>query len=1077
MTLVQPGPGPDASADTTMAPAVVAVVVAHDPGAWFDECLAALAAQDYPNLSILVIDAGSADEVKPRVGRAAPGAFVRRIDGNPGFGAAANEVLDVVDGAAFYLVCHDDVALAPDVVRILVEEAYRSNAAIVGPKLVAWDDPRRLLQVGEGIDHSGYAVPLVDPGELDQEQHDAVRDVFTVPSACTLVRADLFGEIGGFDEGIDYLVDDVSLCWRAHLAGARVIVAPDARVRHRQLLVERREASWRRLQMRHRLRVVLSCYSLGGLLLVLPRIVAVQLIELAYTLLVGRTRHARDLVGAWVWNLRRTDELRGARKQVKQFRRVPDSEVRRFMARGSARISQFLRGQIGRDERLGGLAGRGRDAATTHTSGTFRVAAAVWAVVALVLVAGSRHLLTRGVPAVGELVPFTSGPADLARTWASGWRSAGLGADAPNPTLLGLVSGLGFLFGGAMGLLRTVLTLGCIPVGAIGAYRLARPLGSRHAQVVALLAYVANPLPYDAVAQGRWGVLALYAAAPTVVGLLARAAGVAPFGDAEGPAWPGLRIRTTRQLVLALGMLTAVVAAVLPSAVAIVPGMALALAVGSAVAYRGHGSARMVTVGAGAALLAVLVHLPWSLDYLLPGTPATAFTGVEAPARGLGLAELVRFQVGPIGGGALGWALLVAASLPLLIAQRERHAWAVRGWTLAVASWGVAWLSAKQSLPVPLPAPDVLLVPAAAGLALAAAMGVVAFQEDLPGYRFGWRQIASGVAAAAIALAALPVLGASFDGRWDLPAGDHSRALRFLDDANDQESFRVLWLGDPSALPLGSWELADGVAYATTDGGTPRLEDLVVGSDDGPTGLIADAVDLARTGQTARLGRLLAPMGIRYVVVAERLAPAPFAAQGRPAPAGFVATLDAQLDLEPLDVPAGLTVYRNQAAFASRAAVPADSDPPIDAGITAAADVDLSSAAPVLTERDGHLRWKGELPSDSEVLIAEAHSSHWKLHLRGGSATEGKPFGWATGYSVTDGGSASFEYQTSPLRYLLLLVQVVAWLLLLRALVRIRLARGESPRPTPAASIGGWTDLDDEAPREPAFELLQGGSG
>jgi GT2 family glycosyltransferase len=1045
-----------------MAPAVVAVVVAHDPGPWFDEAIAALDAQDYPNLSILVIDAGSEEEVKPRVGRAAPGAFVRRIESNPGFGAAANEVLDVVDGAAFYLVCHDDVALAPDAVRILVEEAFRSNAAIVGPKLVKWDQPRELLQVGEGIDHSGFAVPLVDPGELDQEQHDAVRDVFTVPSACTLVRADLFGEIGGFDEGIDFLMDDVSLCWRAHLAGARVIVAPDARVRHRQALASRRSIAWRRHQMRHRLRVVLSCYSLGGLVLVLPRIVAVQLLELTYTLLVGRTRHARDLVAAWTWNLRRTDELRGARKQVKQFRRVPDSEVRRFMASGSARISQFLRGQIGRDERLGGLAGRGRDAATTLTSGTLRVAAGVWAVVALVLLAGSRHLITRGVPAVGEMVPFTSGPVDLARTWVSGWRTAGLGADAPNPTLLGAVSGLGFLFGGAMGLLRTVLTLGCIPLGAIGAYRLARPLGSRHAQTAALLAYVANPLPYDAMAQGRWGVLALYAAAPTLVGLLARAAGVAPFGDAEGEGWAALRRRTTRQLVLAVGILTAVVATILPSVVVIVPGMALALALGSLLAQRGHGSARMVTVALGGAGVAVLVHLPWSLDYLLPGTSASAFTGVHAPGRGLGLAELVRFQVGPLGGGVLGWALVVAAALPLLIGQRERHAWAVRGWTLAVAGWGAAWLSAKDTLPFPLPAPDVLLAPAAAGLALAAAMGVAAFERDLPGFRFGWRQIASGVAAAAIALATLPVLGAAFDGRWDVPGGDHSRALRFLDSAHDEEPFRVLWLGDPSALPLGSWEITDGLAYATTDGGTPRLEDLVVGSDDGATGLIADAVDLARTGQTARLGRLLAPMGIRYVVVAQRLAPAPFATTSRPAPPGFVATLDGQLDLEPLDVPAGLTVYLNEAALPTLAAVPADSDPPISGGISDAASADLSSATPVLTERSGYLGWKGELPSNSEVLIAEAHSSGWKLHLDGGSATEGKPFGWATGYSVSQGGEASFRYHTNPIRYLLLLLQVGVWLILLRALVRVRLSPGE-PRRSAAR----------DAPRERAFELQE----
>jgi GT2 family glycosyltransferase len=1065
--LVQTDHGPDVGVDSPMAPPVVAVVVAHDPGPWFDETVASLAGQDYPNLSILVIDAASETEIKPRVGRSAPGAFVRRIESNPGYGAAANEVLDVVDGAAFYLLCHDDIAPDPDAVRLLVEEAYRSNAAIVGPKLVRWDDPRRLLQLGEGIDHSGYSVPLVDVDELDQEQHDAVRDVFTVPGACTLVRADLFSEIGGFDEGIDYLGDDLSLCWRAHIAGARVIVAPDARVRHRQALDRRRPIEVRRLRARHRIRVLLSSYSVPALVVALPRMAVLTTLEVVYTLLVGRTRHARDLISAWTWNLRRLDELRGARRQVKQFRRASDSEVREDMVRGNARIRQFLRGQLGGGEAVGGLAGRGRDAADALTSGTLRVAASVWAVVGLVLLVGSRHLITRGLPSVGELVPFRTGPVDLLREWASGWRANGLGSESPNPTLFGAVGLLGAVFAGAMGLLRTVLTLGLLPLGAAGAYRLARPIGSRHAQIAALLVYVANPLPYDALAEGRWGVLALYAAGPPIVGLLARAAGVAPFGSAEGAIWPRLRVRGAGQLVLAVGVVTALVAMVLPSVVVVVPGIALALAVGSALAYRGHGSARMVGVAIGGAAVAVLLQLPWSLDFLLPGTTASSFTGVPAPSHGTGLADLLRFHVGPTGGGALGWALLVGAALPLLIGSGERHAWAVRGWTLAVASWGAAWLSLRGDLPFPLPAPDVLLVPAAVGLAISTAMGVAAFQHDLPGYRFGWRQVASGVAAAAVGLATLPILGASFNGGWAMPAGDHARALRFLDAENDEHDFRTLWLGDPSALPLGGWRLTDGLAYATTDGGTPRLEDLLVGSDDGSTGLIADAVDLARTGQTARLGRLLAPMGIQYVVVVQRLAPAPFSTAPRPTPRGFLATLDAQLDLEPLDVPAGLTVYRNQAAFPVRAAVPADSDPPIDGGISDAASVDLSSADPVLEHASGTLGWRGSVPSDSQVLIAQSHSSHWELEVDGHKVDEGQPFGWATGFEVTDGGPASLRYRTSPLRWGLIAIEVLGWMLALRTLLRIRLDPGlgagaAEAAPPARAAVASWGGGDDE---------------
>ena len=107
----EPAADPAAPAPGPITPAVVAVVVTHEPGTWFDEGLRALAAQDYSDLTVLVIDAGSTVDPTERVAAACPTAFVRRIDTNPGFGAAANEALETVEGASYLLVCHDDVAL------------------------------------------------------------------------------------------------------------------------------------------------------------------------------------------------------------------------------------------------------------------------------------------------------------------------------------------------------------------------------------------------------------------------------------------------------------------------------------------------------------------------------------------------------------------------------------------------------------------------------------------------------------------------------------------------------------------------------------------------------------------------------------------------------------------------------------------------------------------------------------------------------------------------------------------------------------------------------------------------------
>ena len=99
----------------------------------------------------------------------------------------------------------------------------------------------------------------------------------------------------------------------------------------------------------------------------------------------------------------------------------------------------------------------GRDLATFFREGPSRASAIVWIAVGVFLVLGSRHLITREIPAVGQFAAFPSSPTDLVRQWVSGWSAAGLGSEAPNPTGFGVLGGLGYLSLGAMGLLRKAL--------------------------------------------------------------------------------------------------------------------------------------------------------------------------------------------------------------------------------------------------------------------------------------------------------------------------------------------------------------------------------------------------------------------------------------------------------------------------------------------------------------------------------------------------------------------------------------------------------------------------------------------
>ena len=202
-------------------PAVVAVVATSDAGEWLDATLRALSNSDYANLSVLVLARTDDAAVSDRVAKAAPGAFVRQVDAEViGYGAISNLVISMVDGAPFFLLCHDDVVVATDAVSQLVDASIKENAGIVTPKYVAMDNDQVLLHVGQNADRTGAVSERITVGEVDHGQHDVVRDVFVAPGGVTLVRSDLFAELQGFDTEISAMAEDLELSWRAQVAGA-----------------------------------------------------------------------------------------------------------------------------------------------------------------------------------------------------------------------------------------------------------------------------------------------------------------------------------------------------------------------------------------------------------------------------------------------------------------------------------------------------------------------------------------------------------------------------------------------------------------------------------------------------------------------------------------------------------------------------------------------------------------------------------------------------------------------------------------------------------------------------------------
>jgi len=993
---------------------VLAVVVAHDPGDWFEETLDSLATQDYTRLSVVVIDASGGGGLDARVHAALPSASVLDAGDTDGFSAAADTILDTDLDPAFVLLCHDDIALASDAVRQLVVESLRSNAGIAGPKLVDWDSPERLQHVAYTVDRFGVAADVIDPGELDQEQFDGVADVFAVPSACLLIRSGLFQTLGGFDPGITHRGEDIDLCWRAQLLGARVMVVPDARVRHREDLLGRTGIDdIRRSRARHQLRTVLVTGSRLSLLVTLPLMALLALGEMAIALLSGRLAHVRDVFSAWGWNLRRSTEIRQRRSELRPLIRARHADVRALQETGSVRINAFVRGQIGRrtdEEHLRSLL----------RTGTARIAALTAALVALFVVFGSRALIADGIPAVGDFLSFGDSSGALVDEWWTSWRHRDLGGPGTPRSGVFLLGALGWLSGGASGLVRLLWVLGPVVVGVWGAWRMLVVTRSRRAQTGAMLAYALVPLPWVAIESASIAGLYSYAAAPWILAALLHGEATTPFRSTTGP-WRSI-------LSVGTGLGTAVGLAALfdPAVILLVVPMIAGLSVAALLTGHVRGLPRMagsVILGAG---VAVVFVLPQLLDQLVVGFSWTPFAdGRSGEASDLALSDIVGFGVGGNGVAPLTYLLVVPLALALLVGRSWRFALAARGWIVALASWGLAWAAAWGAIPFGLPDPTLLLAPAAAGVALTAGAAVAVAEHDMRRAGFGWRQALLPLAVVGAALASLPTLALAETGRWELPRGDFEGTLPFADPAAEG-SYRVLWIAAPENVPGGGRPLTDSLAWSASFDGVPVVADSGVPADAGSAELIESALDAAFAGETMRLGRTLGGLGVRYIVVLDRIAPAPFSGEGVPIEPLVADSLSRQLDLRRLEgLNTAMSVYVNAEWTSVRAAA----TPGFDDGRDALADLavaPLTGTVGVLAGRDSDLT--GAIPEGVEVYLGQTPDTGWKLQVEGERTGRRRSLGWATAFLPDRSGEASLRYDTPLWRQAAMILQILALL-------------------------------------------------
>ncbi|MGW0337582.1 glycosyltransferase [Streptomyces sp. NPDC003011] len=1047
---------------------VTAVLVSHDGARWLPDALTGLLGQERPVQFAVGADTGSADDSAQLVTDALGADRVLHLARRTGFGQAVAEAdrtapvltpeelpylkrpsgwdpvtrtwrddaydlpeLPHGEPVQWLWLLHDDCAPDPDALAQLLRvvdneyELGRDDVAVVGPKLRGWYDRRQLLEVGVSIAHSGRRWTGLDRREQDQGQHDHVRSVLSVSTAGMLIRRDVFEQLGGFDRRLPLMRDDVDLCWRAHAAGYRVLIAPEAVVRHAEAASRERRAvdcAGRTTASPHKVDKAGAAYTLlvntrtAALPWVLLRLVVGTLLRtVAY--LVGKVPgQAVDEIRGLLGTLLRPERiLAGRRKRGRPA--VDKAEMRPLFPPPGATIRATVEqaaGDLfggsdpeatsGAGRHGGGLeSGPGGDDADFLEVEQFarlkRVARkpgpVLFLVLLLVSLAACRALLGGGALAGGALLPAPSDSGELWSRYLDAWHPVGAGGTPSAPPYLALVAMLGSVLFGSTGLAVTLLLVGSVPLAGFTAYFASRPLvESRLLRAWAAVVYAFLPAATGALAGGRLGTAVLAVLLPLLARAGTAAAGLAHTSDARG-SW-----RATWAYALLLTVTTAFTPIIWPVALILGAGL-LAVRRAEITAYGLRFLAQLGTP--------LLVLAPWSLTLLPAGFFQEA--GLEYGTSAASALDLLGMSPGGPGtvSGLMLIGVVLAALAALLRSERQfgiRTAWAAAlvGLVFAVLSNASAWAG-----------PATLVY----GLALlaAAVLGADGARARVAEQSFGWRQPVAALIAFASAAGPLLVAAGWMIGGADGPLErrDPVQVPAFVaEESGTRDQARTLVLDSDSAAHVG---------YVLVRGSGARLGDAEIAAADGENARLDKVVANLVAGSGADQADQLGEFAVRYVLV------------HKGAPREVTRVLDATPGLSRLSQQDGSALWRVDQQVARATVVPESGTPqPVAAG-----PVDLHTTIPAGT--------------DGRVLrLADTAAEGWTATLDGKPLTRITVDGWAQGFRLpASGGRLDVTFEAP--------VAHTAWLWAQGALAVVLVV---------LALPGRRRHVDDDLPEEPA---------
>jgi GT2 family glycosyltransferase len=295
------------------------VIVSYNARQKLMVCLESLRRSLPADCDLVIVDNASVEGNADAIAERFPDVKLIRSPLNLGFAGGCNLGARHTHSRALVFL-NPDTTVEPGWLEALVAPLEADDrTGLTTARILLMSDPQRLNTCGCNIHLTGLT--LCRGAGRPRDTYLQCEPVSAISGAAFAIRAELFEQLGGFDEDFFLYLEDTDLSWRARLAGHETLYVPDCVVLHDyELRITAKKVFW---QERNRLLMLIKSLRWPTLMLMLPALLLAELLTWGFVLLKDR-RNAANKLHAYRWLLTNWRRVIEKRRATQALRRVTD---------------------------------------------------------------------------------------------------------------------------------------------------------------------------------------------------------------------------------------------------------------------------------------------------------------------------------------------------------------------------------------------------------------------------------------------------------------------------------------------------------------------------------------------------------------------------------------------------------------------------------------------------------------------------------------------------------------------------------------------------------------------------------